>query len=441
MHRLHKIPQWMDIVWVSLLALYVMAGTTIVPFHGDESTLVYMGRDYFYHFVDGDMSKIMYDDQWTISPTEQSLRLLNGTIPKYLYGWVTAFNGYSVNQINEQWDWGNGYDYNNTNGHIPSEKLLFPARIVSAIQLVLAIMIYFCILRLISNRPVAYVGSLYLTLNPAILINGRRAMMEGSHLLFMMLVLLVGVMLIRYRKWWLFILLGIVSGLALSAKHPNAVIIALVFVACGSYVVLYGLRQFKTVKRDSLKFIGGLILSGILTLSVFYATNPAWWGDPLNRATKVLELRNDLLDIQIKQFDTYFTASDQFKGLINFVFVAKPQYFEVPQWAQFTQITAQIEQYEQSLWSGVAIGGSTIGGLILAMLVGFGIIHFARNSMIQTESRWFILIWGIGIVIITFVITPLEWQRYYLPIYPFVGLMLAYSVTILTNIFWKRFAQ
>ena len=155
----------------------------------------------------------------------------------------------------------------------------------------------------------------------------------------------------------------------------------------------------------------------------------------------MIELRSGLLYLQTEQFNSYFTASDQLGGLINFGFVAQPQYFEVPEWAQFSQITSQIEAYEQSIWSGIAIGGSTIGGFVLAILVGFGILHFARDTEIQPEFLWLILIWGIGIVIITYRVTPLEWQRYYLPIYPFVGLMMAYSVVILSNIFRKRFAQ
>jgi len=441
MHQLRKIPQWIDVLWVSLLAIYVLAGVTHVPFHGDESTLIYMGRDYYYHFIEGDMSKIQYDETWTINPAEQHLRLLNGTIPKYVFGLITSINGYLFDDINEQWDWSNDYDYNASTGRIPSQELLIPARMGSAIQLALAITIFFIIVRLVLNRPSAYLASLYLTLNPAILLNGRRAMMEGSHLLFMMLVLLAGILVIRYRKWWLFILLGILSGLALSAKHPNAVIIALVFVACGSYVVLHGLRHFKSQGRATIQFIVGLTLSGILALAVFYATNPSWWGDPFSRANTVLELRNELLDIQIEQFDTYFTASDQINALLNFVFVAQPQYFEVTDWEKFPVITSQIEAYEQTIWTGIAIGGSTIGGIILAILVGFGILHLAQNTTILPEFRWFILVWGIGIIIITYLLTPLEWQRYYLPIYPFVGLISAYSVIILANILWKRFTQ
>jgi len=436
---LRQPPKWLDIIWCILLSAYVLAGVSLVPFHGDESTLTYMGRDYFYHFVEGDMSKVLYDETWSISATEQQLRLLNGTIPKYSYGWITATNGYSLEDINGQWDWTLDYQRNLNSNRIPIDGILIPARTVSAVQLALALLLFFVIARTAFNRPVAYLSSLYLVLNPSILINGRRAMMEGSHLLGMMLVILAGLWLIQHRRWWQFILLGIVSGIALSAKHPNAIVIALIFSACGTYAIMQSIRA-KSISRSTLQFIGGLVGSGLLALFVFYSLNPAWWGAPMERASEVLRLRSEILELQVEQFDTYFTLSDQINGLLNFVFVAQSQYFEAPTWSLYPAIMEQIQAYEQSLWSGIAIGGSSIGGLIVSILVGIGVLHLIWNTGVPTTYRWLIILWGIGIFVITFILTPLEWQRYYLPIYPFIGLMLGYSIYTLTTSLWKRFA-
>jgi len=439
MRRLRQLPSWIDFIWCALLAIYVLAGITIVPFHGDESTLTYMGRDYFYHFVEGDMTKVLYDEMWSISPTEQQLRLLNGTVPKYSYGWVTAVTGNSFEAINGQWDWTLDYQRNLNSGRIPTDDILIPARAVSAVQLALAITLYFFIARTTFNRPVAYLSSLYLTLNPSILMNGRRAMMEGSHFLGMMLVILAGLWLIQNRKWWHFVLLGTVSGFALASKHPNAIVIALIFFACGTYAIVQSLRDNRAISRSTLQFIGGLFASGLLALVVFYAMNPAWWGAPVQRASEVLRLRNELLELQVGEYDTYFTVTDHINGFLDFIFVAQPQYFEAPQWSLYQPITEQIQIYEASILSGTSIGGSDIGGVILALLVGYGIIRLIRDKAIESAHRWLILVWGIGIVIITFLLTPLGWQRYYLPVYPFIGLMMAYSVHTMTLTLWKRF--
>lgn len=437
MQQLRKLPKWIDGMWLVLLALYIVAGTSSVPFHGDESTLIYMGRDYYYHFVEGDMSKVLYNKDWPISPDEQYLRLLNGTIPKYTFGWVTALNGKSIQDINEQWVWGDsGYDYNRDTGRIPENELLFPARMVSAIQHAVMISITFIITILIFNRPVAYITSLYLTLNPALLMNGRRAMMEGSHLMFMMLAIFVAILLIRYRKWWLFILYGVICGLAVASKHPNAVVVTLLFIALGSYVLFNFIRRKETFKA-SLSYIGLLIISGIIALSTFYSLNPAWWETPIETAQTVLRLRNELLEIQIDLFDNYSSIEAQLNGFFDFIFVAQPQYYEAPAWARYSEITDQIQSYEQSILSGIAIGGSTIGGIIMLLITVFGTVHFARNKNILAEYRWLILVWGIGICVITFILTPLAWARYYLPVIPFVGMMLAYGVFTLISLFQK----
>ena len=266
-------------------------------------------------------------------------------------------------------------------------------------------------------------------------------MMEGTHLLGMMLVILAGLLLIHQRKWWQFVLLGLATGFALASKHPNAIVIALIFMACSTYVIIASIREHKSLSRHALQFVGALFLSGLLGLFVFYSLNPAWWGAPIERASEVLELRGELLDIQLEQFDTYFTTNDEINGWLNFVLVAQPQYFEVPQWSLFPEITNQIERYEQSPWSGVPIGGSYFGGILVGVLMIIAIIHLARNTGINLEFRWLILIWGIGIMVITFLLTPLEWQRYYLPIYPFVGLMLAYAVYTIVNAIGTRITK
>ena len=43
--------------------LYVIAGATITPFHGDEATQIYMSRDYAYQFLQGDLARIYYDPE------------------------------------------------------------------------------------------------------------------------------------------------------------------------------------------------------------------------------------------------------------------------------------------------------------------------------------------------------------------------------------------
>ena len=351
---------------------------------------------------------------------------------------IAANNNIAVDDINEQWDWGADYTYNFNTGRIPNETLLQQARTASTLHLVIATVSLFFLSRMIINRPVAYVASFYFTLNPVILLNGRRAMMEGNHIAGMILIVLVSVWVIQQRKWWQFIILGLIAGYAIASKHPNAIVIGLI---CVAYFTL-GLREVSRAKysqwQSLAKMNGGIILAGIFTLLSFYVLNPAWWEMPIESGRQALSLRNELLQMQTQTFDSYSTVAERVEGFFNFVFIAQPQYFEDAQWTTYSEISQQIQAYHQTPWSGFAIGGSQLGGIVVLLLTLFGILHFSRNPSIRADSRWVILVWGIGICMITFLLTPLSWQRYYLPVYPFVGLMTAYGVIILSDTIWKR---
>ena len=70
-----------------------------------------MSRDYAYQFLQSDLDRLRYSDT-PISETEQELRLLNGTVNKYLIGLAWHVGGFTVDQVNEQWDWGADWNYN-----------------------------------------------------------------------------------------------------------------------------------------------------------------------------------------------------------------------------------------------------------------------------------------------------------------------------------------
>jgi hypothetical protein len=90
-----------DILWIFALMIYVLAGTRQVPFHGDESTLIMMSRDYYYQFIAGNLAQVTYHDP-PLNATEQQLRLLNGTVPKYLIGLAWHVAGFTVDDLNDR---------------------------------------------------------------------------------------------------------------------------------------------------------------------------------------------------------------------------------------------------------------------------------------------------------------------------------------------------
>ena len=133
---LSKLPNWIDALWLGLLSLYILAGAAIVPFHGDESTQIFMGRDFYYIFVDSDYSRVFYDPSWSTSRVEQHLRLVNGTISKTIHGWLAAKNGIEPNEINSDWDWQRDYIENRLSNRIPANRTSTPSKVGLGIAIV-----------------------------------------------------------------------------------------------------------------------------------------------------------------------------------------------------------------------------------------------------------------------------------------------------------------
>ena len=424
----------MDALWLGLLTLYILAGAAIVPFHGDESTQIFMGRDYYYHFVEADLSKIVYDASGSASLTEQELRLLNGTIAKTIYGWITASSGLRLDELNEQWDWEADYTYNRDTHRIPNDHLLHKGRLASALQLALAVWVFFGFVRLTMGRPTAWLASALFALHPSILLNGRRAMTEGSHLLGMMLVLLAAAWLMRRRPWWGYMALGCAIGLAVAAKHPNVFAAALVFFACFSCDLAQAMRK----QRGTARVWGRLLMTALTALLVFYALNPGWWLAPLSTARTALRIRANLLRNQTATFGGYASAAERADGFFRYVFAGEVQYFEDPAWAGYDVIRVQIETYQGSGLAGLGADGSRLGGWLFLPLAIGGSLHFVRNKRIRREYRWLLLVWGLGMMTLTFILTPLPWARYYLPALPFAASMAAYGLLTLAARIWKQ---
>ncbi len=434
----NRIPRWADGLWLALLTVYILAGTAFVPFHGDESTLLFMGRDYHYLFVDGDLSKVLYDDGWSRRPDEQRLRLENGTISKTIYGWLASNQGYKPDDLNEPWHWTRDYAFNSRTNRVPDEQLLQAARMASAVQLALAAIIFFQFVQITLNRPTAYLACALFVLHPNVLINGRRAMMEGSHLLGLMLVLLAGALLLRERKWWAYLLLGVCMGFAVAAKHPNALIAALVFLAVSFATWWEGRQSHKWTSLGGWKQRAFLLPLLIVAALVFLLLNPAWWAAPFELPYIIVEMRADLLRAQVDWIGGYNSFEERILGFFQYVFAAQHQYFEVARWAEYDVITAQIERYEDSGLAGLLIGGTGLAGIVCLALAAIGAVHLARDSAVAASIRFLVLVWIIGSALATLLLTPLPWARYYLPLAPALVTLVAHAIFILTSSLWKR---
>lgn len=484
----------LDIFFLIGLMAYAFAGKDLVPFHGDESTLIALSKDYFLLMEDQDPSSILYRDPgagWT--GDRQFNRIMTGAIDSLTIGQALQLNGMSADDLNNLWEWYDpltgralGIYYNAGWGNLPTDAVLHTARTPSTSFFCLSILVVFMIARSISKyRWAAYGSSLLYTLTPSVLVNGRRAMQEGALLLFSALVILVTILTIKNQQNWTekpqtpanwYALLGLVSGLAVASKH-----MAVIAVAVSYLVVLIApvILRSKTTPFNW-RHIFALIASGILSIEIFFLFMPIWW-DPgrlillaglsalfftlawerkdwrvsAARAAAVLVVllvttikpavwpelaepprlmiswRSWLMDIQARQVSQFNSLPERGTYLLNQAFFASSEYFESLPWAEFKDTIAQIENYENAHLDGH--GGGILVGILLVGLFILGIWALASRPFNEISLLLFLwLLVPAGVLLLT---NQLPWQRYYLIIQQqlalFFGLGLAQVISLL----------
>jgi 4-amino-4-deoxy-L-arabinose transferase-like glycosyltransferase len=431
----------LDVLWLIGLALYIVAGYDDVPFHGDESTLTYMSGDYYYLVQTRDLDRVLYRDP-PLDPAEQELRIINGTVGKMAMGFAWDMAGLTVFDLNNQWLWDAPWDWNISDGHMPGDRLLRAARLSSTLMLVISAWALFGIARLVGpNRLAAYAASAIYVTTPVVLMNGRRAMFEGSHVCFALLALLAAARLVREqgnpgkRRRALVLwsaVFGIMGGFAIASKHTATITVA----AAGLAVVTDPLvwpgagSLAQRLRGYNRRRIARFVMIGALIVLVFLALNPAWWSDPLGMPERVLTARQSLLDWQVKGYGGYTGTGERIEGLVNSAFFARPQYYEVRVWQEY--IGDQIDAYQGKWYAGR--GGGPVWGALLVILFVAGLIGLIPRW--RAGPVWLALVCLIVTALALLVTVPLDWQRYYLPLQAPVAVIAGAGVGFMTR--WVR---
>ena len=424
-----------DIVWLAAWVLYVIGGMEATPLHGDEPTQISMSRDYYYVVQTRDFDSVKYRDPALLAdPSMQELRIINGTVNKMTIGFAWDMAGLTVNDVNEQWVWEWSREQNEVLGHMPGPRLFDAARWPSTLFTAISVIAVFGIAWLAGGgRAGAWIAAAIYATQPAVLVNGRRAMMEGSLMCFTVLTVLAGLLLIRAqrradpRPWRMVgwsIALGVAGGLAISSKHPAAITITLTFLA----VLLEPLTRPGNPEFDLAAHIRRLALASALVFGIFFALNPAWWNEPAEMPRRVLDARSGLLDSQVAWYGGYDNVGECLAELGNQMFLAPAQHFEVAVWDEY--ISDEIHDYERSGWAGRA--GGWLWGLPLLIAFGLGTISY----LLRWRENLLMLLWLGGTAGALLVLTPMAWQRYYLLINAPVAVFAGCGVAWLVNRRW-----
>jgi 4-amino-4-deoxy-L-arabinose transferase-like glycosyltransferase len=443
-HRLKQHPRLFDILWVVALGIFVVAGMMQATFHGDEAMQIYMSHDYATLFIYRHPEQLLIDrilDQPYDIDNDPWLRILNGSINRYAIGlsWHLAGLNDGLLPPRPGWDWGLEYGRNVETGHRPSDTLLAAGRISSTLFLALSAAVMFGIGWQMGGRRLAYIVSGLYAVNPILLLNGRRAMMEGSMLFFGLLALLTAAVIAKNRaaqtdspspngptkallRWAALI---VAAGLALASKHSGILFVAGAFgwiFAAEIIGIAIKLRQSgrKPTRHLLLPLLTmsvKLVVSAVLSALLFIALSPALWHDTPTRLQDLIYERQRLLDMQVKSDPLApTTLMQRVEGTITQPFMTPPVHFEVAFWAKAEPIISEINRYMASPISGIQFGAVT-GGL-LTLLAGLGIFSLIWPRLRAGEA-WTsgILVWVVANVG-SLLVNPLPWQRYYLPWIP-----------------------
>ncbi len=403
-----------DATFLLALMIYVLAGTALTPAHGDEFMQMAMARDFFL-LPSGDWRQLAVAPP--VEPdTLPYLRLINGTINKNLIGVAWALDGRSASDLPGIFAWEKPLDWNRQQGNVPSDDAIQLARWPSALLTALGVIPMFLIGWQLRLRSLAYPAALLYALHPVILLNGRRAMMEGSLMLTTLLCLywLTGLIIaehsatasgfmrrlspaVRYG------VLGLLIGLAVAAKQTGIVVAGAVVIAA---LIAAWMRD---QSWRSLVWVG---LTAVIGLVVVFILNPAYWNHPVGALRATLTARVQLLNSQVTGSPLAYTNPLQrAQAVITEPFLTPPQFYEAPNWAGL--LNEQITAYQRSSVDGWD-WGPIIGG-VLTFLAGIGLLALIYDALHRDLVAWAILIWT-GATVLESLAIPLAWQRYYLPL-------------------------
>jgi len=395
---------------------------------------------------------------------DSRLRLLNGSVMRYSVGFLMQLNGLTQQDLPPRpgWDWGLHYADDVATGHMPSDTVLTAGRTAALIYFAVSIIAMFGIGWQFGGRWVAYLASALYTLNPIMLVNGRRALVESALLAFGLLTIWVALQIAKRltpppdpllagkegekatRKglwgWWIALIIS--SALTLVSKYSGTIFIAGAF---GGIFIAEVVRVFRTRNQygSLISSTMKLIISGLLALALTVALSPALWNDPVSRVKDLTQMLQEQVTIVVSILspEAPTTIPQRVEGMITQPFLTPVAYFEQASWGEAQPVLDSIKAYEDSPLSGLPV--NPVLGIILTLLTAIGLFVtvWPRIRPYESWSLSIVLLIWLLITLLNLLINPLPWQRYYLPLIPIDTLLAAIGVMSIVKVIQQRKPQ
>ncbi len=398
------------ISWGLLISItaYYFLGISQVPFHPDESSWIFMSSDL------QDLLTQPLSLEWKAGSEgdlKQSYRELNSPLAKYLIGAGRMVMGYAP--LTQDWDWSKSWEENNSAGALPSPGLLLVSRFSIALLFPFCLWLVYNTGKTLDHWLTGLIAAGFYGLNALVLIHTRRAMAESA-LVFGVCLTIWAILKTRDKPW----IAAIAMALAINAKQTNLALFPVILVA-----IAWAAWEKRSRLRDILFPMGLFCLIVVITS---FLLNPLFWSNPLQAGLAGMRARQTLLNNQVSATSTasplqvLSTPSTRIIALIANVFILPPSVEDVGNYIQQTSAskTAYFNIPGVDLFRGLAGGGAILFLALTGVVISFmQLLHLknrANNNLILFFAG-FILEAGLLLVTI-----PLPYQRYWMPLIPFL---------------------
>jgi 4-amino-4-deoxy-L-arabinose transferase-like glycosyltransferase len=425
-------------VWAAF-ALYAVAGTATVPFHPDESTFLYMSRDFDLLFLQGQPGAVAWQAEGQ-PPLVKRYRLLDAPLGRYLAGLGRALAGQPP--LGQDWDWSATWEANVAAGALPDSKTLANARLPATVLSALAGLLVYKIGARLSGRGTGATAALLFGLSGLVLLHGRRAMSEGPLLLFTVLTVWL-VLRDRPNPVWVGLALAAAVASKLTALTLLPVAVVGLWLPAGQ--ALRGPGGWRPAWRR-------LAVFGVAAVLGLWALHPSLWPAPVAGLRAMQAARQSFFTEQaafvqaVAPHVSWQGPGLRTLGMIYHTYFAPLAYADV---GQYAAATAASEQRYAAMplnlgWHTASLPLNLIGGGLVLSLSVAGVIEAIRqtrrwradlqNDMPGIRARVVVATWTFASVVgLLAVAVPA--QRYYLPLVPIACLWAAEGAAALARPF------
>ncbi len=419
-------------VVISSVSLLYVGGISLIPFHPDEATYLYMSGDL--EMLISSPASLMYNPEHP-DTLRQYYRLVDPPLTRYIVGIGRVAR--NLPPPNVDWDWSLSWVENESNGALPDKDMLMAGRLAVALLFPLTLWCIYKIGVISGSTSLGWVAIALLATNSLVLLHTRRAMAEGILLCGLTLSIFVILTLKKY-SW----LAAIPVALAVNAKFTAAPMLIL------SLIVIFFIPAIRG-ERITKRIINAVLLI-LVFIGVTFLLNPVFWSHPVISIQNAVENRANLMGAQVALFQELNPAQAP-SGLGQRLLASMVQaFFSPPSIADvgnYLAYTAEAEREYLAMPVHSFFRGLYAGGVVLFLCLT-GMLFWALQITNKSSTYEFIrarliillgfFLQGSGLLLFV----PLSFQRYQIAMVPFnilfIGLCLLTIYSMVVSLLARR---